>query len=200
MQTKPLTIAKLLTTSAIALAVVSAHAQTKDAEPWYAGVDLGASRVSIDCTGTASCDRTGSTSRLVIGKRLNPWFSVEGSYVDVRGIKVSVNQPPVGMISGSFKSSGLELAGLVHTPEARGLSGYAKLGLASMKTTGTASAPALGSAVLSERSTRPVIGVGVNYRLNTRVGLTAGYDWRRASLDGDTERVHGLTVGARYSF
>ncbi|HET7772203.1 MAG TPA: outer membrane beta-barrel protein [Burkholderiaceae bacterium] len=200
MQSKQLTIAQLTAAIAFAFAGVAGNASAKDADPWYAGVDLGAGRVNIDCSGTTSCDKTGTTSRLTIGKRLNETFSLEGSYVDFRGVKASVNQPPFGAINGKFKSTGIEVAGLAHTPEMNGLSGYAKLGVASMKTTGTVSVPGLGSDSVSERKTTPVVGVGVNYALSPQLGLTAGYDWRRLSLDGEKEAAHSFTVGARYRF
>jgi OOP family OmpA-OmpF porin len=200
MQTKQLTIAQLIATAALALASTAGTAQAKDADPWYAGVDLGAGRVNIDCSGTTSCDKTGTTSRLTIGKRLNETFSLEGSYVDFRGVKASVNQPPFGTISGKFKSTGFEVAGLAHTPEMNGFSGYAKLGVASMKTTGSVSIPGVGGESVSQRKTTPVVGVGVNYKLSPQLALTAGYDWRRLSLEGEKETAHGLTAGARFSF
>jgi OmpA-OmpF porin, OOP family len=200
MQTKQLTVAQLIATAALALASTAGTAQAKDNDAWYAGVDLGAARLNIDCAGTTSCDKTGTTSRLTLGKRINSSFSVEGSYIDLRGVKASISDPLFGSATGKFKSTGFELAGLVHTPQTNGFSGYAKLGVASMKSTGTVSVPGFGSDSSSERKTTPVAGLGVNYQLSPQLALTVGYDWRRLSLDGEKETAHGLTAGARFSF
>ena len=200
MQSKQLTIAQLVATAALALAGAAGTAQAKDADAWYAGVDLGAGRINLDCAGTSSCDKTGTTSRLTLGKRLNERFSVEGSYVDLRGVKASVSDPTFGTATGKFKSNGFELAGLVHTPQSNGFAGYAKLGVASMKSTGTVTVPGFGSDSTSERKTTPVFGLGASYQLSPQLALTAGYDWRRVSLDGEKETAHGLTAGARFSF
>lgn len=186
---------------------------------WYIGVGAGlGGPQDPDCAGLSRCDRTGTEGRLTVGRRLNDRFSLEGSYVDLRGIGGALADPVLGTVTADFSGRGLELAGLVHTREFNGFSGYAKLGLASMTATARIRFAGLEPFAMeySDRKTVPVAGFGASYQINPRLALQAGYDWRRLALgkpvlrtvggeqqtilERERQRVHSLTVGLRLDF
>jgi hypothetical protein len=201
MQSPSLSLAALLRTCVLVAAGTAGTAFAQESGGWYAGAGLGAARGPA-CGELTSCDRTGTQGRLTIGRQLNERFSLEGSYVDLRGMSGSLADPTLGTVKADFSGRGFELAGLVHSREFNGFSGYAKFGIAAMTTTAKVSIAALAplKVSISDRELTPVAGFGASYRINPKLALQAGYDWRRLSLEGDSKGVHGVTAGLRLNF
>jgi Outer membrane protein beta-barrel domain len=191
----------LFTTTLAAASLGCAAADTPDVPGWYGGIDGGATRETFGCEDTIRCDRQGSTLRLTLGRRLDALFSVQASYVNSRGTGATVDLGAGARVgNGSLKSSGWELAGLVHSPNLRGLSAYAKLGLASMQSTGSFDVPGFGNGSTSQRQATSVLGVGALYQVSPQLSLHAGYDLRRLVLDDQEHQQNAWVLGARLGF
>jgi Outer membrane protein beta-barrel domain len=212
LRTRAMTLTVTMTVTACALTALSlmsgsAQAQTPSdttlrqvAPSWTVGLDLGATRETFGCDDTVRCDRSGQSSRLTFGRRLGDHFSVQASLIASRGTGAEVDVGLARVARGTLKSQGFELAAMLHSPRVGGLSGYAKLGLASMSTRGTLDVPGLASQAMSQRHTTPVLGLGVLVALTPQLNLHAGADWRRLSLDGDKHHQSAFLLGAQLSF
>jgi hypothetical protein len=180
--------------------LASAPACAADAPDWYAAITLGPTRETFNCEDTLRCDRTGSSVRLTLGRQVHDRFSVQGSYIRSQGTGAEVDLGLAAPGRGRLTSSGWEIAGLAHSGQVNGFSGYVKLGLASMTSRGTLELPGLGSSTVSQRKATPVLGVGLLYQVAPPLKLLAGYDWRRLTLDGDKQTQGAWVLGAQFSF
>ncbi|TMH30433.1 MAG: hypothetical protein E6H63_05105, partial [Betaproteobacteria bacterium] len=108
--------------AAFALVVSSGvHAQSADKAGWYAGVDLGRSRLGVNgsdvdgalanqgVAGSSSIDNTGTAYGVNGGYRFNRYFALEGAYERLGSFDYSSNTGS-DTISGKFKANALSLS------------------------------------------------------------------------------------------
>lgn len=167
----------------------------------YGGASIGRSQLSDDCQGQISCGTNATSYKLFSGYQFHPNFAVEASYSNLGKFKSSYAD--VGSTqSTQVKTSSFELAAVGNHQFTSELSGFAKLGIASVKAEGefwgTGTAPAYASA--STTSTQPVWGLGVNYKLTKELALRAEFESRKVKFGDDKETVRNLNVGLQYHF
>lgn len=184
---KKITMAALLTASGIMTSTAFAQA--------YVGVSGGLSRWDVDCSGASSCDKSDTGFKIFGGYNLNPSFAIEGAYVDLGKATAS------GFgVSADAQGSGFEIAGVIKAPFTREFTGFAKLGVASMK--GEVSGSGFGiSTSDSKTSTQFVGGLGISYALSKEMALRGEWENRRFDLPGDDKAtVNTYTVGLQLNF
>ena len=184
---------------AAALVALAAPAFAQQALPqYYVGGSLGASRLSVDCDGIATCDKDDVAYKAYIGRRFNHVFSAEAAYVNLGRAKFTGTES--GATYGiDVKSKGFLLGVALRgeiTPE---VAVIGRAGLAMLKATGDASVnSATGSR--SETSNQPYIGIAAEYALQRDLKLNVAVDQYRIDFVDDSYKVRTLTLGAQYEF
>jgi OOP family OmpA-OmpF porin len=183
---------------ALSLFAAGARAATAD-EGWYLGAGVGRSHfvdngdriddaLANQGLVTASSMKHDDTSyALTVGYRLNTYFAVEGGYLDLGKFKFDsdVSSPAADSLSGSFKSSGMQVRGVGIVPLDAGFSMTGRLGLTRLRTTLDA-ASATGAVTAGDESHTDAgwtYGLGIGYDVNRNVATELG--WNRYQRVGD---------------
>jgi len=168
--------------------------------PFYITAAAGPAHLSVDCSGTTSCDTSGTGGKLVFGYSFGNGFSLEGSYINFgkthAGI-AAIAGTPAGTIT--LKPSALVFGGAYALPLGSDWGMAVRLGVAQVKTrTKFSFGTQIGDAAESE--TRPVAGLAVSYALNSSVKLELGVDASEAQMSGQKGSVRLVSLGATFSF
>lgn len=169
------------------------------AQNLYAELGAGLSKADVDCSGTTSCDRTGTSVRAILGYEFAPNWAIEASLADLGRVKASATVPLVGNVqtSARLRSVGLGVAGTLPLGEAIGLTG--RLGVASNRT--SISGSANGRSVSdSETHTTPYVGVGLSYALSKQTSISLTLDRTRAEYGDEKIAVVAAGAGVRVRF
>lgn len=190
---------KKATLAALVAACGFGFASSAYAQQAYVGASGGVSNWSVDCAGTTSCDKSGSSFKLFGGYDINPNFAVEGAYASLGKATATGVIAGVGNVAVESKASGFELAGVFKAPFSKEFTGFAKLGVSFMK--GEASAVAGAQAgSSSENSTNLLAGLGVSYAVTKDVAIRGEWETRKVKVAGDSGNVSNFTAGVQFNF
>jgi len=206
---------KAITAFTFVLSAGVAHAQSDDKAGWYAGLDLGRSRLGMNggdvdgalanqgIASSTSLDRTDTAFGVNGGYRFNRYFALEGAYERLGSFDYSA---PTGTdtIDGKFKASALSLAGVGIYPLSPQWSLYGKAGLArtDAKLEASSESGATPTENTSHTGTGLLVGAGVLYDIDRSFFAKAG--WDRYNKVGDSTTGSGpidlylLGVGMRF--
>src|SRR2546423_715244 len=189
---------KAIATFAFVVSSGVAHAQGADKAPWYAGVDLGRSRLGMNgsdvdgalanqgVAGSSSIDNTSTAYGINGGYRFNRYFALEGAYERLGSFDYS-SSAGSDTISGKFKANALSLSGVGIYPLSPQWSLYGKAGLA--RTDATLEASSASGATLIDNSSHTgtglLVGAGVTYDFDRAFYAKAGWD-RYAKVGDDS--------------
>lgn len=206
-----ITVATLLGASGFA----SAHAAGDPG--WYGGLDLGRSNQRLGggqidsalgqqgLTSSSSLDDHATTWGLFGGYQFNPYFALEGGYVNLGKFDYSstVSSPAADTVSGHFGVQGIDAAAVGLLPFGEQWAAYGKAGLLYAKSTLDASSSgAVMAGDADHWSASPLLGAGINYDLTRKVALRAEYD--RYFRVGDSSvgkgDIDALTARVVYRF
>lgn len=213
---------KLLASAGLALGLTAGFISLAAAEPgWYVGLSGGQSKADTDggeldstfrslgFTSSSSMDDKDTGWKLFAGYQFNPYFAVEGGYVDLGEFSFSttVTAAPAGYTTGSLSGNvktknGFLVDAVGIWPATDKVSVFGKVGMYSIKTELSASGP---SGSLTESSTDSDLhwGIGAGYDFNKNVG--ARLEWERFNDVGNKDKtgeanVDLLSVGIVYKF
>lgn len=159
---------KILLAAALSAACGMAAAQG------YAGALIGIGKASFDCA--TGCDKSDTAFKAYVGYEVTPGWSVEGVYYDLGSYKAD---------GSDVKLSAFGIGGAFRTELTQGITGVARLGIASIKEKGNGSV------------TRPYLGLGAEYALEDGITLTGNWDHLRGESGAN---VNVLGVGAQFGF
>jgi OOP family OmpA-OmpF porin len=185
---------KKLFVAAVLFASTSAYA-----EGAYVTASAGSGKSSYDCTGTSSCKLNDTVYKLGVGYKFNQNFSIEGVYFDLGKVDATVDTG-FGSATGTIKSSGYGVRGLVSMPFSDNFSGFVTLGINQAQSKIDV---ALGnqSGGESENSTQVSASLGVDYAFSETVALRAEVESHRFKDIADQNyRIVSGTVGLKISF
>ena len=168
-------------------------AQAAGNQGWYGGLDLGRSSQHLGggqidgalgqqgLTSSSSMDDHATTWGLFGGYQFNPYFAVEGGYVNLGKFDYSstVSSPAADTVNGHFGVQGVDAAagGLLPFGDRQQWAAYGKAGLLYAKSTLDASSTgAVAVNSVDHWDTSPLLGAGINYDLTRKVALRAEYD------------------------
>jgi OOP family OmpA-OmpF porin len=186
-------IANRLLAIAVLALPVAANAQSA-----YVGASVGASHLNADCSGTSSCDISGTGVKLYGGYKFTPAIAGELVYLNFGKAKASV--PVMGSsISGEIKTTGIGV-GVAFTGDlATSWTGVARLGIVSIKSDYSVSqSSVLGSG--NDTSTQAYVGVGVGYRVMPALTLDLSADFSQTKFAGETAALRMFGVGLNFAF
>lgn len=195
-----------------------ALAQTGDQSGWYVGANLGRSDVKINgddvnnafanqgLTTSSSLDRHHSAYSLNLGYQINPYFAVQGDYVDLgkHSLSGTVTAPTADTLGGDLKIRGYDLSAVGILPINTDWAVYGKAGAFRAKT--DLDAGSTGAVAVSSQShddTVPTYGVGASYDFTKNI--IGKLEWNRYQHVGDSNvtgrgNVNLVTVGLAYQF
>jgi OOP family OmpA-OmpF porin len=165
--------------------------------PGYVGLSGGRATTDIDCTGASPCDRSDTAWKLFGGYLFHPNFGVE---LDIRDHGEASLTGTVGGASQSGRFS-TESVGLYALATARegGLSGFAKLGLATTRARGVDDLAALGTSN-KETHTRPAVGLGLAWDFTQRVSARLEFERVRVKFGSAHRDVDLFSAGVLTRF
>jgi OmpA-OmpF porin, OOP family len=181
----------LIAATLLATAFVSTGAMAQG----YVSADVGVGHASIDCTGIASCDDNGTSFKVTAGYKLGYGFAAEFGYIDFGKAKASDTG-----FDAKFEAKAWTLGAAYELPIAADFSGVARLGVASVKTTASATITGVGSGSDSDTKTEAYYGLGANYAVAKNIKIKAGVDWSHAEYAGTTTVVRSISAGVQYEF
>jgi len=185
------TMLSLLTVSALALSS-AASAQT------YVGLGVGTTNLNADCSGTSSCDKTGTGFKLFGGYKFNPNLAGELIYLDFGKAKASIADVG-GALNGEIKTSAMGAGVAFGGPLAPEWTGVARLGIARVKGKVSVSQGSQ-SASESENSTQAYFGLGVGYALSKNASVDLSADFSKSKFSGESGNVRMIGIGLTYAF
>lgn len=181
----------LIVAALLATAFVSTSAMAQA----YVSADVGASHASIDCTGVASCSDNGTSFKITAGYKLGYGFAGEFGYIDFGKATASDSG-----LDAKLEAKAWTLGVAYELPIAADFSGVARLGVASMKTTVSATVAGFGSGSESDTKAEAYYGLGANYAVAKNIKIKAGIDWSHADFQGSTAVVRSISAGLQYEF
>ena len=206
---------KAIAAFALMLSSELVAAQSADKAGWYAGLDLGRSRLGMSGAdidgalanqgvgGSASVDRSDTGFGINGGYRFNRNFAVEAAWERLGDFSYSSNTGS-DTIDGKFKANALSLAGLGIYPLTPNWSVYGKAGLARTSVDLEAS-PETGATAVSNQSHAGVgwlLGAGLTYDFSGGVFTKLGWDHYASVGDASTGQsaidMYSLGVGMRF--
>lgn len=167
----------------------------------YISISAGPSHISIDCSGTSSCDDNGTAARVLFGYKIIPNLAIEASYGYLGKVKATV---PIGegdTIDASIKGSaiGLGVAALLPFGPNNAWTGIARLGVASVRTTVDASSSSV-SASDSDTKAAAYAGLGLNYAFTQNLELGVAIDTTRINYSGEKATARSYNVVGTFKF
>jgi OOP family OmpA-OmpF porin len=182
--------------TALGLALLAASAAAS--AQGYAVISAGTSRLSADCTGATSCDKTGNAFKLMGGYKFMPNLAWELGYFDFG--KASASDSTV---TAEVKTSGFG-GGVAYLQDLSNDWNFAgRLGVAQIKTkiTGTSGA---GSVSDSDNNIQPYAGLGIGYKLNKTMSIDGAWDFSRTKYSKNglstSGSVNALSIGLTFGF
>lgn len=160
----------------------------------YASFAAGQSQHVDTCSGVPSCDETGTAFKVVGGYNINEVLGLEIGYLDFGKAKASGFGITAELLVSAFTVGGAFKANF--TPD---FAGHLRLGVASVKTKGTAT-DNVSRFSASETNAQPYYGFGLSYAFSKEWAVEAGADFSKAELQGGKNDVRAITVGLRASF
>jgi OOP family OmpA-OmpF porin len=186
----------LIAGAAFAGAAQAQTVTTNDAPRSYIGVGAATASHDYSLSGVNVNDNGGSktSAKVFGGYEFNNTWGVEAGYTDFRKSDFSYN---AGGVAGHGNSDGNAwyVAGKASVPINEQFSAFGKLGVERSESNFATNTGVSGS----NNDTGVYAGVGVQYKLNQQVALTAEYE-RYGDKKAFGAKPDVWTVGARYSF
>jgi OOP family OmpA-OmpF porin len=214
------TIKKTFVTGAFTLLAAGAAATNAEAANlagWYAGVDVGGSDYrrgggSLDdafanqgLTTSTSMDKRDTAYQLNLGYRFNPYFALEGGYVDFGRFDFTSNvlAPAADTVNGNVKAYGTRFSAVGILPLQSGFSVYGKAGMFDARTKIEGGSPSGLDVGESHHHTDGTFGVGASYDITKQI--VASVEWNRYLKVSDSDAtgrsdIDLVTAGLSYHF
>lgn len=171
-------IRSIATAAATTMLLGAAQAQS-----FYVGGAVGASKYRLDTAGATAADTTGTGLKLFAGYAFGPHLAAEAAVFDLGRATGSAPVAGVGSVSVSGRARGASLAAVLSAPVGDATL-FATAGLAAVQGRVKASTP-FGPVTQSERSAQPVIGAGLGYAFSPQLSARAAWERVRVRYAGD---------------
>ncbi len=183
----------------VAVGALVSAAAAASAQSVYFGGAGGATHGNTDCTGTLSCDNSGTGWKAYAGYNINPMIGVEAVGYDMGKPTATILIPGFSPINASLRTTGFALAGVINVPLGPSIDLMGRLGVASNKLQAEAiSGNLIGSD--SETSTEPLWGIGVAFKLSPNVAIRTELDGTSATFGGQRLDSTLLSLGLSFKF
>ena len=206
---------KAIVAAALTLSAGMASAQPSEKAGWYAGLDLGRSRLGMSgsdfdgalgnqgIAASSSNDDSATSYGINGGYRFNRNFAVEGAYAHLGSFDTSATTP-TDTLHGKFKANALSLAGVGILPFTPNWSAYGKAGVSYNMSDLDMSSDTGATAVEnhSHSSTGLLVGAGLRYDFDNSLFTKVGWDHYAGLGDESTGKgsIDLFSVGIGMNF
>lgn len=181
------------------LAGALALSMSASAQQMYGTIGVGQGHTNLDCSGTTTCDRTGSAVKVMGGYKFAPGIAGEIGYMSFGKAKAT---EPSG--SGEITNSGFGGGVAFMGDLSPNWTGTARLGLLMMKTKISGTVTGLGSGSDSDTNPQLYVGLGLGYKVSKDVSIDGYADFSRGKYDENGASTKGnvraLGVGVTFAF
>jgi OOP family OmpA-OmpF porin len=183
----------------IALLAISMMSAAASAQV-YVDAAVGSGHWSRNCAGAVTCT-SGTAVKLTGGYTLDKNFALEAS-VFTLGSHTTKSASAISQQNSEGKTNGVSFAGVFNYEFNQEFSGFAKLGIASLRSKDNwTNSSNLGKTSFSaDSTTNLMLGAGLKYKLNDKVSLTLELDQYRLKSHIQQSAARTFTVGAKYAF
>jgi len=150
-------------------------------------------------------DESSNQWRLQAGYKFNPYFAIEGGYIDLGKSKYKADYT-TGSANGELKAGGLDIAAIGILPITDTVSVFGKAGVIAASIDSKLNAKGTASSASDKNSINevlPLIGIGATYKVSTHVDLRADLDYvngiGKSNSTGEMNNTM-LSIGAVYNF
>ncbi len=163
---------------------------------FYLGLNGGRAEAHKYCNNVANCDSADMSVRGEVGYQFNKDFAAELGYTSFGTLFDAVNNN----VNAKQDASALTLSVLGALPVAERFAIFGRLGFARYNVSNSGTVQ--GVPVQEENSTKPYLGGGVSFDLNSNWLLRAEYQLYTdiSGVDGKKDNVQGLYAGGVYRF
>lgn len=164
----------------------------------YFGGSVGATNAAIDCDGTISCDNNGTGGKVFGGYRFPFGLGIEGfaySFGEAKATLPFGASTALSTVKGRGAGAGVSYL----VPFSPAWSATFRLGVASNKATGTATAPGV-SGTVEETNAGAYTGLQFSWHPTRNMSVDFGADFTRFDLVGESYSARMLGVGVTFSF
>lgn len=184
---------------AAATALVAGGAQAQV----YVQGSVGSNHWDMSCSGNVSCDERTTSLRLLGGYAFSNGIALEAGYADYGKAKL---QAPSGLpgittipMEIDLKAAGPFVGMAYHHSFGTNWGFVFRGGVASQKTKGDARASGI-SVSVSDTTTQPYFGAGLNYAINKTIKLELGLDLTRAEFEDGRDNLRAINLSLRAQF
>ncbi|PXX39942.1 outer membrane beta-barrel protein [Undibacterium pigrum] len=164
----------------------------------YLGGSVGQNDTANYCNYSTTCDSKSTSFKVFGGYNIDKHFAVESSYFSSG--KTSINS---GLALGHSeqKKTGLSLAGVYNHEFTEVFSGFAKLGIARLKTETSYDTSGLPGYTASYSRNNALYGVGVSYKINPNLAVRAEFEkYNPHTFSNGGTSSSNLSAGLQYNF
>lgn len=164
----------------------------------YLGGSIGQSDTSNYCNYSTSCDSKTTSYKVFGGYNIDKNFAVESSYFSSG--KASMNS---GLALGHSeqKKTGFSLAGVYNYEFNEAFGGFAKLGIARVKTETSFDTSGLPAYTASYTGNQALYGLGVIYKINPNLAVRAEFEmYNPKTFSNNGTSASNLSAGLQYNF
>lgn len=171
----------------------------------YVGGGLGVVKAKSGCNFEGLCSNSEATFKLIGGYSIAKNFAIELNYLDLGSQDFSSSMYQENS-NYHVKSSAMSLAGLMSHPFTDNFGGFAKLGLAHIKSKNQYSVNRSGPDALNYagqttyKDPHIQLGIGLTYKISDQLSLRAEYEQFRLKSHFRRNAFETVTVGAQFAF
>lgn len=158
----------------------------------------GVVNVSLDCSGSTSCDKNDTAVKVFGGYKLNENLGLELSYSNYGKARATFDFGGTA-VDGEFKGSGVGVGVAAFVPVSQNLWGVFRFGALASKVKITASASGA-SGSDSDSGITAYGGFGLSYKLSSSLSLDAGVEFTNLKYEGEKASTSTGMIGATFSF
>jgi hypothetical protein len=179
-------------------ALVTLALSTAASAQVYGVVSAGVSKHDVDCSGTTTCDDSGTAYKILGGYKFMPNIAGEVGYMSFGKSKATV-----GAASLDVEVSGFGAGVAFHGDFSPTWTGVARLGLSQVKTKLSASLQGV-SASDSDDNANLYGGLGIGYRVTKNATVDAAWDFTRGKYErnglNESGSVNAFSLGMTFGF
>jgi OOP family OmpA-OmpF porin len=181
-----------------ALVAIAATAATSAAVAGpYFGVATGRSNISLDCTGTTSCEKRGSTTQMFGGMKFGDHWAFEGHIAQI-GKAGGTGTTGGSAVAFDLRGTSVGTGGAYFLDFNDSWTGVVRTGIASVQSKAAVSS-GTSSLTTKERHTVPYFGLGVSYKLTRALSFDTTFEVSGMRFAGESSAVQAVRFGLSYS-
>jgi OOP family OmpA-OmpF porin len=184
---------KIVLAAVAALSVSGAFAQA------YVGAGLSINQLNVNCAGTQTCSTQDAGGKAYGGYVWPSGVGVEVAY-HLLGAATSSAMVSSTLVRTEYEASGFGGAVVFRGAVSRNFWVHAKLGMLHVTTTAISRSGVVAPVEVSESTTKPYLGLGMEYGFVESVKLLAYMDMTKGKIGGSTASIRGSGLGVEFIF